>query len=80
MRRPPVIFAIAALVLVGAPAAALATGGQEIVFTSDRAENLFGEIYAARVDGAGFRDITRNPAVVLKAPLISMRHWMVRNL
>ena len=69
MRRPPVIFALAALVLLGAPAIGLAAGGQEIVFTSDRAENLFGEIYAARVNGAGFRDITRNPAADTNAAL-----------
>jgi Tol biopolymer transport system component len=62
MRRPSVIFALAALTLFAAPAGGLAAGGEEIVFTSDRAENLFGEIYAARVNGAGFRDITRNPA------------------
>ena len=83
MRRPPVIFALAALVLVGAPATGLAAGSQEIVFTSDRAENLFGEIYAARVDGAGFRDITRNPAADTNAALspdgTRLAFWSNRN-
>jgi Tol biopolymer transport system component len=69
MRRPPVILALAALALFAAPAGGLAAGGQEIVFTSDRAENLFGEIYAARVNGAGFRDVTRNPAADTNAAL-----------
>ena len=68
MRRPSVIFALAALSLVAVPARAAETG-QEIVFSSDRAENLLGEIYAARVDGAGFRDITRNPAADTNAAL-----------
>jgi Tol biopolymer transport system component len=69
MRRPPVILALAALALFAAPAGALAANGQEIVFTSDRAENLFGEIYAARVNGAGFRDVTQNPAADTNAAL-----------
>jgi Tol biopolymer transport system component len=69
MRRPSVIFAVAALSLVAVPARAAADTGQEIVFSSDRAENLRGEIYAARVDGAGFRDITRDPAADTNAAL-----------
>jgi Tol biopolymer transport system component len=69
MRRPPFIFALAALALVLAPASALAVSGQEIVFSSDRAENLLGEIYSAKVDGAGFRDITREPAADTNAAL-----------
>ncbi|MDX6569779.1 MAG: hypothetical protein QOH15_2357 [Gaiellales bacterium] len=69
MRRPPVIFALAALALMLAPTGGLAAGGQEIVFSSDRAENLLGEIYSAKVSGAGFRDITRDPAADTNATL-----------
>jgi Tol biopolymer transport system component len=69
MRRPYLIFALAALALGSAPATAFAQTGQEIVFSSDRAENLLGEIYSARVDGAGFRDITRDPAADSNASL-----------
>jgi Tol biopolymer transport system component len=69
MRRPSVIVALAALSLFIVPAGALAATGPEIVFSSDRAENLLGEIYSARVDGAGFRDITRNPAADTNAAL-----------
>jgi Tol biopolymer transport system component len=61
MRRPHSLFALAALILFTAPAGGLAAGGEQIVFSSNRAENLYGEIYAARVNGAGFRDLTRNP-------------------
>ena len=69
MRRPSFILALAALALLPAAAPAAGGTGQEIVFSSDRAENLFGEIYAARVNGAGFRDITRNPAAETNAAL-----------
>jgi Tol biopolymer transport system component len=69
MRRPPVIFAVAALSLMLAPAGGIAAGGQEIVFSSNRAENLLGEIYSAKVSGAGFRDITRDPAADTNAAL-----------
>ena len=69
MRRPPVIFALAALSLTLAPAGGVAAAGQEIVFSSDRAENLLGEIYSAKVSGAGFRDITRDPAADTNAAL-----------
>jgi Tol biopolymer transport system component len=69
MRRPPFIFALAALCVTCAPTRTLAASGQEIVFSSDRAENLLGEIYAARVNGAGFRDITRDRAADTNAAL-----------
>jgi TolB protein len=69
MRRPPVIFALAALALVLAPAGGTAASGQEIVFSSDRAENLLGEIYSAKVSGAGFQDITRDPHADTNAAL-----------
>src|SRR3954447_4624049 len=69
MRRPFVIFALAALALALEPTGGLAAGGPEIVFSSDRAENLLGEIYSAKVDGAGFRDITREPAADTNAAL-----------
>jgi Tol biopolymer transport system component len=69
MRRPTVIFAVAALTLMLAPPAGLAASGQEIVFSSDRAENLLGEIYSAKVSGAGFRDITRDPSADTNAAL-----------
>jgi Tol biopolymer transport system component len=69
MRRPNSLFALAALILLSAPVGGLAATGQEIVFSSNRAENLYGEIYAAQVNGAGFRDITRNPAADTDAVL-----------
>jgi Tol biopolymer transport system component len=69
MRRPHSLFALAALILFAAPAGGLAASDGTIVFSSNRAENLYGEIYAARVNGAGFRDLTRNPAADTNAAL-----------
>jgi Tol biopolymer transport system component len=69
MRRPPLILALAVLTLMLTPVSGLTATGQEIVFSSDRAENLLGEIYSARVNGAGFRDITREPAADTNAAL-----------
>jgi Tol biopolymer transport system component len=69
MPRQPLILALAALALLGVPSGGLAANTQQIVFASNRAENLYGEIYAARVNGAGFRDLTRNPAADTNASL-----------
>jgi Tol biopolymer transport system component len=62
MRRPATLVALAAIVLLAATPAGHAATSEQIVFSSNRAENLFGEIYTAQVNGGGFRDVTRNPA------------------